>query len=123
MRKLFVYVILIIMCNAKLHAHELNNIRTKNLNASPDTIQLDTLLIFKGSLEISSPEKKLTENVDFKIDYLHSTFINLQIPINTKLLAKFKVLLLDIGKPYAHKDKKIIQREYYETKKIGRAHV
>ena len=116
MKNFFLYVFTILLSITMLYAQQTNNIRIKNITTSSDTIQLDTLLIFKGSIEISSSEKKLTENVDFKIDYLHSTFINLQIPFNTKLVAKFKVILLDIGKPYAHKDKKIIQREYIETK-------
>jgi len=116
MRNLFVYVITILLCSAKLHAQEANNIRTKIFTTSTDTFKLDSLIIFKGSIELKSSEKKFIENVDYKIDYLHSSFINLQIPLNTKIEAKYKVLLLDIGKPYAHKDMKIIQREYFETK-------
>ncbi|MEI6594749.1 MAG: hypothetical protein WCO28_04235, partial [Bacteroidota bacterium] len=116
MRKFFVFVFMIIVCSATMHAQQLNNIRTKTFLASNDTILLDSQIIFKGSVSISTNEKILIESVDFKIDYIHSQLIILQIPLNTKLQVQYKVLQLDIGKPYAHKDKKIIQREYYETK-------
>ncbi len=116
MRKFFVFVFMIIVCSATMHAQQLNNIRTKTFLATNDTILLDSQIIFKGSVSISSNEKILIESVDFKIDYLHSQLIILNIPLNTKLQVQYKVLQLDIGKPYAHKDKKIIQREYYETR-------
>ena len=116
MRNFFVYVFAFLLGTATLHAQKLNNTRIKNITTSSDTITLDTLTIFKGSVTVSSNGKIFNEAVDFKIDYLHSSLILLQIPHNTNLTVQYRVLQFDIGKTYAHKDKKIIQREFYETK-------
>ncbi|MFI5221153.1 MAG: hypothetical protein ACHQK8_02420 [Bacteroidia bacterium] len=113
MRKIFFSVVFAMVC-AGLHAQQSGTFRTKIVSSSSDTIPLDTMVLFKGSVIVSSGGKIFSENKDYRVDYLHSKLILILIPPKTELRISYKVILLDIAKPLAHKDPAIIQKEYID---------
>lgn len=104
------------LCSAALHAQTPGPLRSRTFSVTQDSILLDTAVIFRGSALISDGEKVYTENKDYKIDYLHSLLIPYAIPRNTLLHAEYKVMQLQLAKPYRHKDRNMIQQEFRQTK-------
>ncbi|MEI6508024.1 MAG: hypothetical protein WCO54_06025 [Bacteroidota bacterium] len=116
MRKLLTCLFALILCNVVLNAQQINNTRTKIITAVSDTLHLDSSVIFKGSVSVSDDEKGYIENKDYVIDYVHSAIIFTNIPSGKKLKIFYQVLLLDIAKPYVHKDSRMRQQEFIEIK-------
>ncbi len=100
------------------YAQLAENTRTKQFHVftATDTIQIDTVPIFKGTVSIKTENATLVEGIDYDMDYIRSAFIPKSIPAGTTLFVSYKAMLLDIKQPYKHKDKNIIQPVYQEIR-------
>lgn len=92
------------------------NARTKNIILNGDTVSIDTLTIFKGTVKVYAQTDLLTENIDYKIDYIHSTFIPLTIARGKTVNVRYNVMLLPIGSERKHKERSIIQPYFQEIR-------
>jgi hypothetical protein len=110
--------IAMLLCYVAAQAQTGGNTRTKNftVTSSSDTLLLDSLVIFKGTIQITANGEKLVEGIDYKIDYLSSTLILLRVSPNTQISAQYNVMMLDLKKPKVHKDRKLIQPYFQEIR-------
>lgn len=110
-------VLLLLVCST-INAQTANNLRQKQLTifSQSDTLEIDTVPIFKGTITIVNKGILLLEGVDYKIDYATATLIPITITAGTAISISYRALLLDISKPYYHKDRSIIQQQFQETR-------
>ena len=80
-----------------------------------DSFQLDSGILFKNSIQVSSAGNSYSEGIDFRINYFYSAFINLKIPKNTFITFRYKTLSYDFRKSYQNKNMRIIDPEYNQT--------
>lgn len=80
-----------------------SNWREKKIVVQHDTIQLDSLFIIPGSVQIHHGENLLSEN-DFIVDEIKSLLILKFIP-NDTLTISYRVLPQRLDQEYAHKNK------------------
>ena len=116
--RLGVCFMFMLFCYKFTHAQTPPNTRTKLFTVLTlnDTLQLDTAPLFKGTISITSGAKVYIENIDFKIDYIHSTVIPYAIQPGTTITVSYSAILLDLKKKYAHKNKSIIQPQFIEIR-------
>jgi hypothetical protein len=86
--------------------------RFKNIVITNDTIQLDTLPIAFGSLQITG----YTEGKHYKIQYGSSFFVNLNIPLGKSVQVHYQVMALPINERIQNKSTNIIRPEFVEIR-------
>lgn len=116
MIRISVWLVAAWMCLTMAQAQYSGNIRTKNILILSDTISIDTLTIFKGTVKVFSGDTLLIEDVDYKIDYQRSTLIPLRIAKNQIFTLRYNVMMLPLGKEIAHKNRNIIQPYFQEIR-------
>lgn len=109
----------ILVCVSLLTQAQLpSNKRTKQFISitGNDTLQLDSAPVFKGTLKLYREDELLNEGVAYTIDYLsRSIILKNQLPKST-ITATYQVILLDLAKPFQHKNSAIVQREFQEIR-------
>lgn len=107
---------LLCLCTAYAQISGNKRIRQLTLASPSDTVLLDSLVIFKGTVNITASGEQLTEGTDYKINYLTSSLIPLRIAANAPLIIQYNVMTLDLRKEKAHKDRKLIQPRFQEVR-------
>ncbi len=110
-------MLLFVCCQSAL-AQLAANSRTKTLfvTAANDTLQLDSVPVFKGTIRVQSGTQTLTEGTDYFVDYIKPAIIPITIKPGSIISISYRVMLLDLGKSYSHKNTNLIQKEYHETR-------
>lgn len=116
MIRLVVWLIAAWMCLLLAQAQYSGNTRTRSIIVTSDTLSIDTLTLFKGTVKVYDGTTLLTENIDYKIDYIRSAFIPLRLAKNTTVTLTYNVMLLPLTKSLQHKDRRIIQPYFQEIR-------
>jgi hypothetical protein len=116
MIRLLVCSILMLLCMLATKAQIPTNARSKKVTLTADTVIIDSANIFKGTLNISDDSSTWIEGLDYTVDYLHSAIIPADNRKGQTITVQYRVLLLNLRKPYYHKDPVIIQPEFQEIR-------
>lgn len=81
-----------------------------------DSLQLDTLPLIKGSINISQGNVLLFEGIDYHINYVSGWFKPIKVQLGIPVKISYKVITYPLQKPYRHKPREMIQPEYREDK-------
>jgi hypothetical protein len=88
------------------------NLRVKNILLTSDTLVLDTMPIIPGTVYVNAG----VERADYMINYGQSQFINLKFARMTELQVTYRVMSLQLTKPFRHKDISLLQPEFTEIR-------
>jgi hypothetical protein len=88
------------------HFHSQNNLRIKKFPATTQTIQIDTLSIQPGSLQIFCSEQLISEN-DFDFDFA-STELRLKNLACDTIVIKYRVFSILFSKPFQIRDESVL---------------
>ncbi|MDZ4667001.1 MAG: hypothetical protein SGJ00_03865 [bacterium] len=76
-----------------------------------DSFLIDTAVLMHGSIKVHG----YMENIDFRINYYHSAFINLQIPKGSFIQMQYAPMRYPIKQVYRNRDYALVQPEFSET--------
>ncbi|MES2560552.1 MAG: hypothetical protein V4590_12480 [Bacteroidota bacterium] len=116
MIRISVWLVAVWTCLTIAQAQYSGNTRTKNILIIADTLSMDSLTIFKGTVKVFAGNVQLIEDLDYKIDYQHSAFIPLRIAKNQTVTVSYNVMMLPLGKEVSHKNRNIIQPYFQEIR-------
>ncbi len=114
---LFSLVCMVYCCYAfTLQAQQTGNTRTKTMVLSSDTMLLDTMVVFKGTVKVSDATSVYVEGVHYTVNYKTSSLIVFPVLKNKLVTVSWQVMLFDIRRPYFNKDISLLHPEYTVTK-------
>ncbi len=105
----YLIVILCFALNANAQ-HPANN-KTQTFLLDRDSILIDTAILVKGSVFIAN----YIEGVNYRVNYLHHTLINLNIPKGKIITIQYAAVYYSFSKVYQNKSPNIIQPEFKES--------
>ncbi|MCK4663629.1 MAG: hypothetical protein KAT68_12235 [Bacteroidales bacterium] len=111
MKRTCFFILLVFIVN-NVYSQNLNNLRVRHINTSPDTIKIDTLSIIPNSVKVYNVDEVLINDTLYFIDY-HKSLIILNKHLQNKfdsISITFRVFPYDFSKKYFNKDYK----KFYE---------
>ncbi len=106
--KLFLLAILTLLIDVLVNAQEINNLRIREIPVSADTIRIDSLSIIPGTLQIKG-NGRLLEAGEYFVDHAGAR-IYIKTTRLEKISVSYRVLSLDLSKPFFHKDKNLLNK-------------
>lgn len=88
---------------ASVQAQTTGGLRQQRLAVSTDSLQIDSLPLLRGSVQLSGSKGYLQENIDYSVDYAKSIIVFTK-DINDTIVVSYQVLALDIIRPRFNKD-------------------
>jgi hypothetical protein len=117
MQKIVCCLLFLVCCKTAM-AQLASNSRSKTIRiiSATDTLQLDTVSIFRGTIQVQSGGNTLVEGQDYHVDYLKPAIIPITLSPGSSITVSYRVILLDLGATYSHKNTNLIQKEYQEIR-------
>lgn len=116
MRKYSILLIGLLGLVMAARSQQTGNTRIKNLLLLQDSIQLDTMVVFKGTVSIADETVQYKEGLDYAVNYKTSTLIVGQNLRNKQVRVTYQVMLFDIKQAYSNKPKDLLNPEYTVVK-------
>jgi hypothetical protein len=95
------------------------SLRQKSIYIASDTVKVDTLSLVPGSLTITDSLSNRLSSDDFILDNASSQLIfikNRENYVGRSVKIEYRVLPLDLNKPYQHRDTSLIIKNYRKPK-------
>ncbi|MEX0967442.1 MAG: hypothetical protein WD077_09400 [Bacteroidia bacterium] len=106
-------LLFLVVAVPEVYAQEpLSNKRERILPLAGDTLILDTLSIFPGSLALSTLAGDTIDSAAFQLHWQEGLIIWNQIPESDTVTAHYRVYPLNFAKPHFTKDMSLINRRY-----------
>lgn len=108
----FILVVSLFATSFFLKAQIIPGQYSRTIIITRDTIQLDTMIILRGSVEVTLNGFRFTEGKEFNIDYFTGRLILSTIPLGSEIQVKYRIIPLPLNQPKRHKELALIQPEY-----------
>src|SRR5690554_4221064 len=104
-----VILLLSSMWSAQISAQDLTSLRTVTFSASSDTLQLDSMIIEAASFKVFFDDYIQVNDSNFYLDPIQAQFLWKTPLPKSKLTATYRVLAIDLKKPFQRRGTEIIQ--------------
>ena len=111
----FILLLLSSLGSVTISAQGLTSLRTMSFDATTDTLQLDSMIIEASSFQLFYADSTQVSSSDFYLDPIHAQFLWKAPLPESQLTATYRVLAINLKKPFRRRGTEIIQPEdeYY----------
>ena len=107
-----ILVAILWLSSGSLMAQPLSNLRSRIIEITGDTTNIDTLNLIPGTVKVQQGSKVYQELIDFQIDAFNALLIWKAQPRPQRVNISYRVFFFQFDETFAHKDPAIIEEEY-----------